>query len=185
MIDFIGFPKIARLSRQVTVSEKIDGTNSQICITEDGQFLTGSKNRWITPEDDNYGFSKWAHEHRDELLSLGKGHHYGEWWGLGIQRGYNLKEKRFSLFNTLRWGDVRDRVKYPQDRPSCCYVVPILYEGIFNTFEIDKALLELRRSGSVAASGFYPAEGIVVYHTAANIAFKKTIINDDKHKGEL
>ena len=41
--DFAGFPKIARLNRQVIVTEKIDGTNAQIRITEDGQFLVGSR----------------------------------------------------------------------------------------------------------------------------------------------
>ncbi len=60
MIEFEGFGKIARLSRECVITEKIDGTNAQICITEDGQFLTGSRTRWITPEDDNFGFSKSA-----------------------------------------------------------------------------------------------------------------------------
>ena len=57
-LEFREFPKIARLSREVIISEKIDGTNAQILITEDGQVLTGSRNRWITPQDDNYGFAK-------------------------------------------------------------------------------------------------------------------------------
>ena len=65
MTDFVSFPKIARYSRNVVVTEKIDGTNAQVFIGEDGEFLTGSRNRWITPEDDNYGFSRWAHEHKD------------------------------------------------------------------------------------------------------------------------
>lgn len=41
MIEFKGFPKMARLSRECIITEKIDGTNAQICITEDGQFLSG------------------------------------------------------------------------------------------------------------------------------------------------
>ena len=39
-LEFREFPKIARLSREVIISEKIDGTNAQILITEDGQILT-------------------------------------------------------------------------------------------------------------------------------------------------
>ena len=81
-MEFESFGKIARLSRECTITEKIDGTNAQICITEDGQFLTGSRTRWITPQDDNMGFSAWAHEHKDELMPLGVGRHFGEWWGL-------------------------------------------------------------------------------------------------------
>ena len=80
-MEFKPFTKIARLQREIIVTEKIDGTNAQICITEDGQFLTGSRTRWITPDDDNFGFSKWAHEHKEELMGLGMGQHFGEWWG--------------------------------------------------------------------------------------------------------
>ena len=63
MQEFKGFGKVSRWSRDLIVTEKIDGTNAQIYIGEDGEFLTGSRTRWITPEDDNMGFSRWAHEH--------------------------------------------------------------------------------------------------------------------------
>ena len=62
---FEEFKKIPRLSRQIIVTEKIDGTNASICITEDGQFLIGSKTKWITPEDDNHGFAKWCIKHKE------------------------------------------------------------------------------------------------------------------------
>lgn len=107
MNDFVEFPKIARLSRMCVITEKLDGTNASITITEDGQFLCGSRTRWITPEDDNYGFARWAHDHKDELMTLGPGTHFGEWWGHGIQRKYDLEEKRFSLFNVARWRESR------------------------------------------------------------------------------
>ena len=93
MEEFIKFPKIARLSREVVVTEKLDGTNATVYITEDGEFYTASRTRWITPSDDNYGFSRWAHENKDDLMTLGPGYHRGEWWGKKIQRGYDLQEK--------------------------------------------------------------------------------------------
>jgi hypothetical protein len=81
MMDFRPFDKIARLSRPCTITEKIDGTNACVLVGENGEFLTGSRTRWITPEDDNFGFSRWAHEHREELVAgLGVGTHFGEWW---------------------------------------------------------------------------------------------------------
>ena len=104
-MEFRKFNKIARLSREIVVTEKIDGTNGLIAIGEDGEFQVGSRNQWITPEKDNAGFARWAYDHKGELMTLGVGFHYGEWWGQGIQRGYGLKEKRFSLFNTSRWSD--------------------------------------------------------------------------------
>lgn len=93
-------PKIGRLSRGCTITEKIDGTNASVFIgayETEGLFLVGSRTRWITPTSDNYGFAHWAHSHKDELLQLGPGHHFGEWWGLGIQRRYGQLEKKFSL----------------------------------------------------------------------------------------
>ena len=57
-------------------------------------------------------------------------------------------------------------------------MVPVLYEGIFDTVIIDKVLKELDEKGSVAFPGFMRPEGIVIYHKAANCYFKKTLLND-------
>lgn len=175
-MEFMAFPKMARLSRECVITEKIDGTNASVTITEDGQFLTGSRTRWITPDNDNFGFSKWAHDNREELMRLGVGTHFGEWWGLGIQRNYGLSERRFSLFNVSRWGDGG---KDEADRPACCRVVPVLYRGVFDTVMVNSALATLELDGSAAAPGFMKPEGVVVFHTAANLCFKKTILKDE------
>jgi hypothetical protein len=174
--DFEEFPKMARLSRRIIITEKIDGTNAQVFIGEDGSMRFGSRSRWITPEDDNYGFARWATENADELRKLGPGRHFGEWWGAGIQRGYGLKEKRFSLFNTIRWAN---------DRPACCHVVPVLFDGIWEDLgEPSIAVDALRQNGSLAAPGFMKPEGIVIYHVAGNVGFKKTLEKDEMSKGE-
>jgi len=172
-MDFLEFPKIARFSRDVWITEKIDGTNAQVYITEDGQIYFGSRTRWITPEDDNFGFARWGTEHKDELLTLGPGRHFGEFWGQGIQRKYGLTEKRFSLFNAERWAT---------ERPACCHVVPVLYKGPFCDSAIYDCLFELETNGSKAAPGFMKPEGIVIYHTASRVSFKKTIEHDDEPK---
>jgi hypothetical protein len=172
--EFVAFPKMARLQREIIVTEKIDGTNAQVWIGDDGtEIRAGSRTRWITPGDDNFGFAAWVEAHRDELLTLGPGRHFGEWWGQGIQRKYGQDRKRFSLFNVSRWAD---------ERPACCAVVPILYRGMFSEPEIDLALTKLRCEGSVAAPGFDKPEGIVVFHVAANSGFKRTIEKDDEPK---
>lgn len=194
-MDFQEFPKIARLSREVIVTEKIDGTNSQIFI-EGNCIYCGSRNRWITPENDNFGFARWVRDHEQELFDgLGPGRHFGEWWGSGIQRGYGLPkgEKRFSLFNTVRWclsgqepkiisTDEKGNVKMQSIIPACCSLVPVLWTGIFSTTAINLALADLEHNGSRAVPGFMNPEGIVVYHIAGNVAFKKTLGNDG-HKG--
>lgn len=176
MTEFEPFQKIARLSRNCSITEKIDGTNACVYVGEDGEFLTGSRSRWITPEDDNFGFARWAYEHRDELMTLGPGRHFGEWWGAGIQRRYNQTEKRFSLFNTSRW------IETPP--PACCSVVPVLYTGIFTSTAADEALALLRTNGSMAAPGFDKPEGIIIFQTAARQYFKKTLDKDEEWKGK-
>lgn len=195
---FEPFPKITRIFKDVMiVSEKIDGTNAQIAIDEvipknpieefggvaegfiDGKrygIWAGSRNRWITPQNDNYGFAGWVSRNAEELVKLGPGRHFGEWWGKGIQRGYGLTEKRFSLFNTHRWGG-----NNAEFRPKCCHVVPVLGCWSMDTTKIKEILEELKKTGSKASPGFMDVEGVVVYHPASNQLFKYTV--DDNHKG--
>ena len=119
----------------------------------------------------------------EELLQLGPGHHFGEWWGLGIQRGYGLTERRFSLLNVGRWAANNACVLEGRERvPECCHVVPILYRGAFCTGLINGHLEDLGRFGSRAAPGFMDPEGVMVYHTATNQLFKKTLKGDEEGK---
>lgn len=195
--EFIAYPKTPRLFRDIVVTEKLDGTNSSIFIDGTGRnMLVGSRNRWITPQDDNFGFARWCNEHFEELLTLGPGRHFGEWWGQGIQRNYGLTEKRFSLFNVARWADgavTQDKwekgvlipggVPLPP-RPACCGVVPVLYRGPFDTRFIHVQLETLAVEGSAAVPGYMKPEGIIVFHTAAQKAFKVLLENDECAKGE-
>ena len=177
--EFKEFPKIARLNREVVVTEKIDGTNALVYVGEDFTTIkAGSRSKWITPEADNFGFARWVVEHEEELRTgLGPGYHYGEWWGAGIQRRYGLTEKRFSLFNVHRWAD--DAV-----RPKCCHVVPTLWRSFDVREAADTAIAMLRTNGSYAAPGFAKPEGIVVFHTAASVLFKVTLEKDEAPKGK-
>lgn len=173
MITFQSFPKIPRFNKlPVTITEKIDGTNAQVIITEEGEFGTASRNRLITPEDDNYGFSAWAHHNKEELMKMGPGRHFGEWFGLGIQRGYGLKEKRFALFNTRRWGE------HNPNTPACCTVVPILYQGQFNEVNLDNIMYELGEQGSQIAPNFMEPEGICIHFKDGYT--KRTFENEHK-----
>lgn len=179
----------------------IAGTNAEFLVR------AGSKNRWLSPTKtgDNHGFAKWVWEHADELVGLGIGEHCGEWWGNGIQRGYGQTRKRFSLFNTGRWRP-RDEVAVelvdwdaetgafvdPEfgdavTAPACCDVVPVIFEGPFQTTYVQMALNLLEEHGSFATGPgnvFKPAEGVVIFHTALNGYFKRTLLNDEAPKGK-
>jgi hypothetical protein len=174
--EFTPFPKIPRFAREVIVTEKIDGTNAQVFIDDYGTVLAGSRNRWLAPGADNFGFAAWVEANKQELLKLGPGQHFGEWWGAGIQRRYGLAEKRFSLFNVDRWGEA-------VARPAVCGLVPLLWRGNFEEMPLAEILNKLRTEGSVAAPGFMQPEGVVLYHTAGGYLFKKLLEGDEVPKG--
>lgn len=170
MTTFERFPKIPRAANTVAVfTEKIDGTNAQIYIPGEGVrdgapgigFFVGSRNRWVTPDSDNYGFARWAYENAAMLLRLGPGRHFGEWWGQGIQRGYGLSEKRFSLFDARRWTPER---LAERELTNLVHAVPILGIVPVHLLEqtMDAAEQGLRVNGSRAAPGFMQPEGYVV-----------------------
>jgi hypothetical protein len=179
--EWHAFPKIPRLFRECVVTEKLDGSNASILVPDDeGMALRAfSRSREVTPgkQSDNHGFAQWVADNEPEIRNLGPGVHFGEWWGQGINRGYDLKEKRFSLFNVDRWSDEAG------DRPLCCQVVPVILRETFRAGTASLARDMLRLDGSYAAPGYMKPEGIVVYHTAAKQMFKVTIENDEQPKG--
>jgi hypothetical protein len=201
-LQFEEFPKIPRYKREVCITEKIDGTNAAIVWYPAGEakdpvatrelmnpqgdnigkydMLVQSRTRFITPGKltDNYGFAGWARDNADDLARLGPGTHYGEWWGLGIQRNYGITEKRFSLFNVHRWS--YNRINAEEPLPMCCNVVPVLAYG--KPEIVDTILEGLRIGGSVAAPGFMKPEGIIVWHSQSKQYYKVLLENDEISK---
>ena len=137
-------------------------------VTADNHYiLVGSRKRWITPDDDNFGFARWVRDHANELVALGPGTHYGEWYGAGIQRSYGWTDKHFALFNVNRWED-------PESRPGCCGVVPVIYRGLFDSETVELVAELLQATGSrVAAPGWKgEPEGVMVYLEAPRLYLK-------------
>lgn len=184
-MDFIPFPKLHRLTGPVLISEKIDGTNGQVHFNEDGTWYAGSRTRWLSQKEDNFGFYKWVACRSDELFSiLGPGTHYGEFWGCGIQRGYNLDHKVFSLFNTSLWTrlDAETQQGLLEIDVSC---VPVLAECPWDTELFNTLLAYLKEAGSQAAPGYMNPEGIVLYDTRSRVGYKRTFDYDDTGKGGM
>lgn len=183
-MDFQEFDSIEVLESLVTITEKIHGTNAQIAIEEttdpNGFDLTkttiqaGSRNRWVTPEDDNYGFATWVYANKDALIALlGPGRHFGEWYGSGIGPGYGLKEKRFALFNTYRWTQAKDQLLPRMD------VVPILYQGKFTPTIVKETMDKLKADGSSLVPGYNKPEGVVMYFSRTKGYFKQVFEKED------
>ncbi len=161
---FQAWPKIPRWQNEsYIITEKIDGTNGCIIITEDGDIFAQSRSKLLdeTKSGDNFGFCKWVIGNKTELLSLGVGYHFGEWWGQGIQRNYGLTERRFSLFNV-----------WMHDIPECVSKVPVIGN------KLEACIGRLTINGSIAAPGFDKPEGLVIAATQNRDVRYKYIINE-------
>lgn len=192
--EFISFPKIQRLSNEkITITEKIHGSNGQIAILPidpdqdypcalglreyDGVvhgMFAGSRNRWLTPNNDNMGFARWVVENSPELWGLEPGRHYGEWFGSGVQKQAYSRvngEKDFALFNVHRWGE------HNPNTPKCCMVVPTLYQGSLVDGIIHHTMKELFKSGSHMGGDY--VEGVIVYYHLTKQYMKKTFEQDN------
>lgn len=159
-MEFKSFGKIENISKMyMSITQKIHGSNGQIYIFEEGSdfnMLIGSRTRWITPDDDNYGFAKFCLERKDEIINLlGPGRHFGEWAGPGINAGEGLAEKTFFLFN---WQKFKD----PMPKPPNFSTVPVLYTGKLSMQMIESVMDDLKTTGSRIAQGYMKPEGIVI-----------------------
>lgn len=198
-LEFKPWGKIGRMNRLMTITQKLNGTNGAVGIiqAEPGDFIpenavgvvddnhlyivyAQSRTRIITPNDDNFGFANWVWNNSLKLVvALGPGLHFGEWWGSGIQNGEGLTngEKRFSLFNSGRFKQEVVNGIMPD-----LHVVPVLYEGPFNTTAVVLAVETLRVHGSKAVPGFMKPEGVIVYHHGLNEYMKITLDKDEAPK---
>ena len=181
MSDFKAFKEIKQYKKAmfIEITEKIHGSNAQIHITKDENGLlsakAGSRTKYLTPGKltDNYGFAAWVSANASEIIEkLGEGLHYGEWYGAGINSGYNLKERRLALFNTKL---------FPPERPlpANVDVVPVLYKGPYSENAIAGILDDLKTNGSKLVPGFMNPEGIVINFPAFGHSVKRVFKEEE------
>ena len=165
-LEFQPWPKIGRVSPfSVVISEKLDGTNGCIVIRDGKLLAVQSRKRFIVEGDDNYGFAKWVNENLEDILKLGDGHHYGEWAGEGIQKNpHSMVGKKFFLFNTARWNPDNP------NRPDCCDVVPVLYEGTLEPETIPNVMDQLLKDSPAPMR----PEGVVCFYKSFKMYTKHT-----------
>jgi len=190
-MEFEAFPKIQRYEKaHCTITEKIDGTNGCIIFPdhfpETGAYTVQSRKRIITAgkQTDNAGFAGWVEKEVDRLYDFfGVGRHYGEWWGVSIQRGYDQTARYFTPFNSHRFSDdyfmAMGVVGPPELRP-----LPVLWQGPLSELSqgTDTAMDLLKSVGSIAAPGYVNPEGWMIYSQA--FGYLKVPF-ENAHKWEL
>jgi hypothetical protein len=171
MDEFIKFSSIQRFIQPVVITHKLHGSNGQIYIKDDGTVMAGSRNRWLTIEDDNYGFAKFVKDREKEILEkLTPGRHYGEVWGVGINSGEGGKTKRFALFNTNQWEG--------KPLPEGIDTVPVLYKGPYYEGVVEETMAKLKAEGSRLVPGFMKVEGVVIYFERSGLRMKHVFENE-------
>ncbi len=175
-MEFIKYLKTKRFTSNIIITEKIDGTNAQLVWDEDHQILRcGSRNRYLnySYEPDNFGFAAWVDKNREVLTKYFKDFDYpiyGEWWGKGIQRGYEVDQKYFSIFHTGLFGD-----KIPQELYNIgVRYVPVLYEGLNVDDPIHTIYHQLFDQGSKLKYNYMNPEGICIFFKDTGTIFKMT-----------
>lgn len=181
---FVPFAKISHLKSPCIITEKIDGTNACLEVTETSMTACSRTRRLVTTYADaptvwyehdakgrpvdNYGFGAWAAENSHLLARLAPGRHFGEWYGRGIQRGYGLPVKKLAFFNT----SMTDPKATLPELAEVVRCTPVLYEGEFSELAIENAMATLMVHGSYAAPGCMHPEGVVVHFLHNRTSFK-------------
>lgn len=207
MIEFKPWPKTPRLFRDITITEKIDGTNAAVQIHEfhfgehvDGippnaAFVLGpgddadglpkheylvlaqSRKRVITPEDDNAGFARWVYDNAETLVK-----DLGPGTHFGEWWGAGIQRRYGMDHKQFSLFNTAKWSEFEFTTPNLS-VVPVLYQGPFSEDTIHQTLADLRQFGSFATAGeFDDPEGIVIYHQAANQVFKVLLEGDELPK---
>lgn len=159
------------LNGTVSLFYKIDGTNSQVFLKDDGTLGFGSRTREITPEDDNADFALSMTQNKElynGLLVVLKEHPnytiYGEWLVPHTLKSYvHDAWKKFYVFDILD-EDTGAYLPYPQyvkllENCPQCRIIPIMCE-MENPTE-DQIKAELQQTGAfLCAAGL--GEGIVI-----------------------
>jgi hypothetical protein len=94
---------------------KLHGTNAAIQILNDGTILAQSRERLITPKEDNAGFASFAYSHdwsfaKNMIV-------FGEWCGKGIIKGCsvgNVPNKFFAVFAAQMLDDLTNLIVEPE-----------------------------------------------------------------------
>lgn len=114
--------KLGKTGSAYRAKVKLHGTNAAVRVSPEGVIEPQSRNRTLTPEDDNHGFAKWATAQSWPTYTNSYVV-FGEWVGQGVQTGValsQLEDKHFVIFAML-WsadGNLEAGYEYNPERLS-------------------------------------------------------------------
>lgn len=159
--------------KELVVQPKLDGTNGVVAyVPEYDEIVAGSRNRYITVNNDNQGFAKYVEENRDKFLKYFRKHPtdilYGEFM---VNHVFKVKPQFFKQFYVFDvYSEITKRY-YPLNESdlSECGINYVPSMIIRNDGNIEATLKELNSSFGkfLLEDSFEYGEGFVIknYHS--------------------
>lgn len=172
------------------VFPKLDGTNAQVWLNEDGTIGAGSRNRTLSIENDNAGFMNWAVEQKG-LIEFFKSYPdltlYGEWLVPHSLKTYRDDAwRKFYIFDVYNRRTEQffsyDTMKQILDEYELDYLAPIAIIKNGNREHYEKCL---DKNVFLIKDGMGVGEGIVIknyewQNKFGNTVWAKMITNNFK-----
>jgi hypothetical protein len=118
---------------------KLHGTNAGVLVYPDGKVRYTSRERLITPGNDNQGFACWASLHEEEVAGLATHDAivtvFGEWCGPGIAGGTAVNKLSKKIFAVFAVRLSTDNVVDENDNDGQVIIDPEVIEGILPTID--------------------------------------------------
>jgi hypothetical protein len=180
---------------KVLVFPKIDGTNSQVWLDDEGTLKAGSRNRELTLEKDNAGFYKFALENENikKYLEKHPTHRlYGEWLVPHSLKTYRDDAwRKFYIFDVCldKENDGVEYIPYDIYKPlldecNLDYIPPIVS---LTNGDYEKFIKSLEQNTFMIKDGQGNGEGIVIknydfYNKYKRQTWAKIVTNEFKEK---
>lgn len=180
---------------KVLVFPKVDGTNSQVWLDDEGNLKAGSRNRELSLEKDNAGFYKFALENENikKYLEKHPTHRlYGEWLVPHSLKTYRDDAwRRFYIFDVCldKENDGVEYIPYDIYKPlldefNLDYIPPIVS---LTNGDYEKFIKSLEQNTFMIKDGQGNGEGIVIknydfYNKYKRQTWAKIVTNEFKEK---
>lgn len=172
------------------VFPKLDGTNAQVWLNDDGSIGCGSRNRVLSVDKDNAGFMNWAVDQHNlhEYLTKNPSHIlYGEWLVPHSLKTYRDDAwRKFYVFDVMRDDDLihYDEYKDGLERHGIEYISPIAIVRNGNDEQYQKCL---DKNTMLIKDGEGVGEGIVIKNydfsnKYGRVVWAKIVTNSFKEK---
>lgn len=213
-MEFIEWPKTPRWYRDVTITEKLDGTNAAVQIVEhpfgthieakpyDDKIVKVVAGPPVDSDTPDKEYVVCAQSRKRLITPESDNYGFAKWvWAnadhlvatlgsgahFGEWWGQGI-QRRYGMDRKVfsLFNTHRwDKVLDVEPDEHGLAVVPKLYQGSLSDDSVRVVLDGLRTYGSVASPGFMQPEGLVVYHSAARQVFKVLLENDNLPKSAV